>query len=276
MRQFLARKFVLHYLYRRQQEHLRRYRQMCCYAFDHISRHIAIDGRYEREEIDFILDRFRERIAGRTVLDIGANIGNHTLAFAEAGARVIALEPHPITFELLRLNTRSQSNVTALNVGASDRSARLKAVAPAGNAGGCSIGDGPGEEVELEVQPVDELAELNEVVLVKIDVEGHEEQALRGMERLLREQAPLIVFEQNPEMIADGTSASVRLLRRFGYGHFYSLEKRNPWRFPFGRGGHVAEALLLGIPPLEAYLSPVSGLEQREYPCLVASTDPLL
>jgi FkbM family methyltransferase len=276
MRQFLARKFVLDYLYRRQQEHLARYPQMCCYAFDHISRHIAIDGRYEREEIEFILERFRERIAGRTVVDVGANIGNHTLAFAEVAARVIALEPHPVTFELLRLNTRNRPNVTVLNLGASDRHARLKGVVPVGNAGGCSIGDGAGEEVELEVQPVDELPELSDVGLVKIDVEGHEEQALRGMERLLSQQRPVVVFEQNPDVIADGTSPSVRFLRSLGYAHLYSVEKRHRWRTQFGRPGHAIEALLFGIPPLEGFLAPVGQLERREYPCLVASTEALL
>lgn len=119
----LARRFVFSYLYRRRDQLLARYPQMCCYALDTIAMHLSLDGRYEREELEFILTRFDGAIRGRTVLDVGANIGNHTLAFAERAARVVALEPHPVTFRLLELNVREADNVTPLNLGASDRRA---------------------------------------------------------------------------------------------------------------------------------------------------------
>lgn len=266
----------MNYLYRRQQEALKRYPQMCCYAFDAIAMHLAVDGRYEREELDLILTRFRSLIEGRTVLDVGANIGNHSLAFAGLAAQVIALEPHPVTFRLLELNTRRHRNITALNVGASDRAGTVEAVTPLDNAGGCAIGrTTDGERVELKVQRVDDLPRLRDVGLIKIDVEGHEDQALRGMERLLRDQKPLMVLEQNHDVIDGGTSPAIQRLRSLGYNHLYSIEKRHPWRFPFGRLGHIVEGVLRGVPPLEARLEPVRSLERRDYPCLVMSTEAL-
>lgn len=272
MREFLVRRFLLGALYARQQEFLRRYPQMCCYSFDVISLFISVDGRYEREELELIRSRFRDYIAGRTVLDIGANIGNHTLVFAETAARVIALEPHPLTFRLLELNSRDRANVTLLNLGASDRHTVVQAFAPRGNMGGCSIGRHPdGEPVQIKVQPLDDLPGLHDVGLVKIDVEGHEEQAIRGMQKLLSAHLPLVVFEQKAELITDGTSTPVELLRTIGYSHFYSIERRTPWRFGFGRAGHVAEALLLGMPPPEAFLAPIDRLKPRDYSCLVAA-----
>ena len=276
MRELLARRFVMNYLYWRQQEALKAYPQMCCYAFDAISLHLAVDGQYEKEEIALILSHFRRRIESRTVIDVGANIGNHSLAFAEVAARVIALEPHPVTFKLLELNIRNHPNVTALNVGASDRTATLEAVTPPYNAGACAIGsDAPGERVALRVQPVDDLPDLGNVGLIKIDIEGHETEAIRGMQRLLREQEPLIVIEQNSDSIGGGTSPAVELLRGLGYAHLYSIEKRHPWRFPFGRVGHALESLVQGVPRLKGYLEPIQQLEQRDYSCLIASTEAL-
>ena len=276
MRDLLARRFVMNYLYRRQQEALKHYPQMVCYAFDAITMHLAVDGRYEAEELEFILNRFRNRIEGRTVLDVGANIGNHSLAFAGLAAHVVALEPHPVTFRLLELNARHHGNITALNLGASDRAATVQAMTPLDNAGGCAIGgETDGERVQFKVQRVDDLPGLRDVGLIKIDIEGHEDHAIAGMERLLRDQKPLMVLEQNQDVIDAGTSPAILRLRNLGYNHLYSVEKRHPWRFPFGRLGHLAEGVLRGVPPLEARLEPIVSLEQRDYPCLVASTEAL-
>jgi len=266
----------MNYLFRKQQEALKRYPQMCCYAFDAITMHLAVDGRYEAEEIELILNRFRSRIEGRNVLDVGANIGNHSLAFAGLAAQVIALEPHPVTFRLLELNARRHRNITALNVGASDRAATMHAVTPLDNAGGCAIGgEIDGERVELKVQRVDDLPGLGDVGLIKIDVEGHEDQAIGGMERLLRDQKPLLVLEQNHDVIDGGTSPAIQRLKDLGYNYLYSVEKRHPWRFPFGRLGHTVEGVLRGVPLLEGRLELIGSLEPRDYPCLIASTEAL-
>jgi hypothetical protein len=129
--------------------------------------------------------------------------------------------------------------------------------------------------VELDVLPVDQLDDLGDVGLIKLDVEGHEEQALQGMQSLLRHNQPVIIFELNSDAIRSGTSASVDLLRNSGYKYFYSIERYTSWRFPFGKIGHVAEVLLRGTPPPEARLLPVQSFQNRDYPCLVASPNPV-
>jgi FkbM family methyltransferase len=222
--ELFARKLVVDYLYKRRREFLGRYPQLSCFAFDAITESITVDGQYEREEIEFVLTSLADRFRGRTVLDIGANIGNHALAFAELAGRVIALEPHPRTFRLLVINAQDRANVLPLNIGASDRSETVTAFTPPGNAGGCRIGEAQaGEQVELEVRPLDDLPECTDVGLVKIDVEGHEE----------------------------------------------------PWRLPFGKAGHLLEAIATGIPPTRAVAVPITRLEQRNYACLIAASEPL-
>ena len=62
---------------------------------------------------------------GLTALDIGANIGNHTIFFAEIFAKVIAFEPNPKTHSVLIINTNNLNNVVCLMVGASSRKTTL-------------------------------------------------------------------------------------------------------------------------------------------------------
>ena len=65
-----------------------KYPQLVCYSFDHIAQYINFDGRYERRGLSYILDNLTRHISGKTVLDIGANIGNHTVAFASKAKQV--------------------------------------------------------------------------------------------------------------------------------------------------------------------------------------------
>ena len=63
-----------------------------------------------------------DNISGDTVLDIGAHIGSFSRLAAESGAKtVLAIEPHPVTFNLLKTNLRQFGNVECLNMAASDQ-----------------------------------------------------------------------------------------------------------------------------------------------------------
>ena len=272
------------YLHEVRREHLARYPQLACLAFDHIGIIIAVEGRADKETLDFIAARLADRIRGRTVCDVGANVGNHSLALAEHAARVVALEPHPLSFELLRINCRAHPNIVPLNLAASDRRGTADAAVPATNFGGARIAAAarPGEiGAVFELVPLDALTELAEadLGLVKIDVEGHEEQVLRGAEALLRHHRPAVILEQNEDAIADGTSPSLELLKRLGYRHFHALEAPPAWRVPdsvprpLRRLLRGAEALLAGPPPRRARAVPIDRLEQRAYPMLIATVE---
>ena len=275
------------YLLEVRDEHLARFPQLACMTFDHVAAAINVHGRFDKEELEFLTATFADRIAGRTVCDVGAYIGNHSLAFAERAGRVIALEPQALAFELLNLNCRARPNVVCLRLGASDRRAVLDAAAPPRNLGGNRIASEPPDgftvSSRIEVVPLSEIPELadSDLGLVKIDVEGHEEQVLRGAAPLLQAQRPLIVLEQQAEAISAGTSPSVELLKRYGYGHFYSLEGRHDWHSPdwlprpVRRVVRAIEAALLGLPPRRVEARPLERLERRDYPLLLASAEPL-
>lgn len=149
---------------------------------------------------------------GDWVIDLGANVGNYVARLSElvkADGRVLAFEPVPQTFELLAANVARMplQNVTLLNLAASDTFTVKRMRMPllpsgAANPYMAHLTDGAGETSVL-CAPVDSLDIQHQVKLVKIDVEGHELAALRGMVRLIRRDRPVLIVEgRSPEVVA--------------------------------------------------------------------------
>jgi len=149
---------------------------------------------------------------GDWVLDIGANVGNYSARLSELvqdAGRVLALEPVPETFELLAANVGRFpiGNVTLFNVAASDRFAVRGMQMPSLDSGGSNpymahlTADGAG--ISVLCVPVDSLGIAHTIRLIKIDVEGHELAAVRGMRELLQRDRPVLIIEgQSGEVAA--------------------------------------------------------------------------
>jgi FkbM family methyltransferase len=178
---------------------------------------------------------FRLIDPGDVVVDVGANIGYLTsLAAARAGAKgnVIAYEPHPRVFELLRSNVeRWRAHVGSAHV-------EIHQSAVSDHAGTASLASGPlfhqnmglatlqpATTADTELLPVaatrlDEALGDRPVGLIKVDVEGHEPEVLRGARPLL--EAGLVrdlVFEDHDPY----PDASTELLHDTGY-RLFSLD----------------------------------------------------
>jgi FkbM family methyltransferase len=144
---------------------------------------------------------------GDWVLDIGANVGHYTMRMSELvgpTGRVIALEPVPDTFSLLAANARlfAHANVSLLNAAASDGLAIARMQIPRFTDGRTNFYEArlsadPGG-LAVVTLPVDALP-LPRITLAKIDVEGHELPALRGMQGLLKRDHPLLIVETSAQ-----------------------------------------------------------------------------
>ena len=173
----------------------------------------------------FVSDEPEYRLAvdwispGDCVLDIGANIGHYTALFSQAvgpNGRVFAFEPMPESFELLAANVARMAhrNVTLVNAAASSTSGERGMIAPQFESGltnyyMAQIVDDNAEH-SVFTCPIDSLSIPNRVSLIKIDVEGHEYDALLGMTSLIE--------RNSPRLIVEGTSDRVEtLLTEFGY-----------------------------------------------------------
>jgi predicted RNA methylase len=99
---YLRRNITKKYLKRCSKEHLKSHEQLVVFSFDYISRMIALEGQYETNELALIRNTFAHFLQDKTILDVGANIGNHTVAFSKIAKDVVAFEPNPLVFELLK------------------------------------------------------------------------------------------------------------------------------------------------------------------------------
>jgi FkbM family methyltransferase len=207
---------------------------------DHIGNKIARHGLYEKENVQFLL-RLLQLIPAPVVLDIGANIGNHTLAFATCARHVYAFEPILAIYKLLSANVAANNlgNVTTCNFALSDstESATIYMVR-SGNFGASSF-DKRSEGVEavtVKKMPGDSFVINNgieKVDLVKIDVEAHEIFVLRGLMQTLRTHQPFITMEWNNAVTVERLNGSTELQFLFANYQIYVLGSnydRGYWR----------------------------------------------
>jgi len=176
-------------------------------------------GAWSEPELELLPYALR---AGETAIDIGANFGlyaYHLSRVVGPSGKVICFEPIPFTartFRLVQRGLRFGDNVELVAKGASDRSGRTKFTVPVMGTGAISAGlvhmgrndDRPGKEnkanwdtkqVECEVVAIDEyLPDVQNVALVKCDIEGADLFAMRGMRKILEKHHPAIIIEITP------------------------------------------------------------------------------
>lgn len=165
-------------------------------ALDHISKTILAEKNfYETELLEAL---HAELSPGDVVLDVGANIGNHTVYFAKvAGCRVAAFEAHPLAFRILQENIRInglEGLVDAHHLAISDAEGRVSITAEMENNLGATR-FGVNADGEVRAVKLDDMGVARPVRLIKIDVEGMECEVLRGAQDLIARDRPQIVCE---------------------------------------------------------------------------------
>lgn len=148
---------------------------------------------------------------GKVFVDAGANFGIYTLfaskMVGEAG-RVISFEPSTRVFPILRRNIalNGSKNVLAFPVALTDKTGSAQLYYHA--AVGCdSLGkdasfepDAYAEEVATEsLDTVLKHTSVGRLDVIKVDVQGAEELALRGASEIVASMRPVIIFEFFPE-----------------------------------------------------------------------------
>jgi hypothetical protein len=109
-----------------------------------------------QNSIDEYKDQVRalEKINPNISLDIGANIGNHTLLIAQLSQKLISFEPVDFIFKALDQNIKSNklSNTIAFNVGLSNKEMATDIFIPKnGNLGSSSITERKGDGEALSI-----------------------------------------------------------------------------------------------------------------------------
>jgi FkbM family methyltransferase len=191
---------------------------MHAFASDNvIGKSLRLYGEWAEHELSVLRTLIPE---GSTVVDVGANIGTHTLPFSRwvGSGRVIAIEAQPAVSEVLRLNCLENGchNVQVVNAISAERCGTFAFrgdYAGEQNVGAISfapkrtglwrrlsdwLGGFQGRAgSDIPVVTLDSLCANEPIAFIKLDIEGMELDAMRGARETLSRCHPAIYLEQN-------------------------------------------------------------------------------
>ena len=194
---------------------------------DYITKEIFVSGLYERSLLSKLKEHFALDKKGGSIIDVGANIGNHSVYFSKICKKVLSIEPNPACYFLIKANLLANSceNVTVLNKAVSDTIGTANLCFDYLHTGGGSILPS-GKKVETETIQVETvtldslMGEVEKISCLKIDAEGHEVNIINGARNLLTRDKPLVVFEAHD---LSALKRTAKALDGLGYDKFFDL-----------------------------------------------------
>ena len=189
-----------------------------------VGRSLDLYGEFSEGEVALFAQILKP---GMFVVDVGANIGAHTIFFAKAvgpGGRVVAVEPQRILYQILcgnlALNAIGNTFAQHAGLGSAPESILVPPLnyAASHNFGGLALGEFT-EGEQVPVTTLDALA-LPACHLLKIDVEGMEAQVLQGARQTLARHRPILYVENDR---TEKSAALIALLFELDYRLFWHL-----------------------------------------------------
>ncbi|MEL7588805.1 MAG: FkbM family methyltransferase [Prolixibacteraceae bacterium] len=153
----------------------------------------------ERAALKYIRNQLTDQ--GKLVLfDVGANIGDYTLLLKEIfdkNAMVHSFEPAKKTFDTLKSNLSGLRDISLYHFGLGDKAARLTLYGTPSASSMASVYPRRlehhhitmSETEDIEIRTVDDFCQehgINHIHLLKLDVEGHEINVLKGASRMIK------------------------------------------------------------------------------------------
>ena len=195
--------------------------------FDTICKNITLNKFYEVELLNGMCELASNK--NGVAIDIGANIGNHSLFFANKFKQVIAFEPVPSNCWIVKSNAylNKIDNLILVEKGLSNKNTQM-AVDTSNrentNNGVSEIIKDSNNQIVVDVVIGDEeIEKLNlnkKIEIIKIDVEGHEPFVVEGLKKTIEKNKPLIFWEAFSGNEANKTKV---YLEQMGYKYFYHI-----------------------------------------------------
>lgn len=186
---------------------------------------IYANGLYEPHIVSEIIANIS---SGNTCLDIGANIGHHTIIMSQCAGdtgKVFAYEPIPKISKQMgeSLELNNIKNVTILSDALSNKEGNLALHLGTTNIGASSlIGEGSDDTIAVSVKTLDQY-NYKKIDFIKIDVEGYEYNVLLGGEKTIKQSRPKIIFEYSPIYYRKYNPAHIKDLLNFFQENNYEM-----------------------------------------------------
>jgi FkbM family methyltransferase len=200
-----------------------------------IGKNLEAYGEWSQFEMDFMLPFIPK---DGVCIDVGANIGTHTLFFANAVGKhgdVIAFEPQPIVFQLLCANVALNDliHVHTFNIALSEKTGfvniNFKDYLKKGDFGRVRVAEKPQDNVYPAPGYTLDSFKFPRIDLIKIDVEGYEPQVILGGINNIKKYEPFIYAEYHPN---DHTKDLLQILESLNYEvYFHRISYFNPNNF---------------------------------------------
>lgn len=197
--------------------------------FGHVDMMIFKNGIYEK---DIVEDLKNSLTPEKTFIDIGSNIGQHSLLLSPYAKKVYAFEPIPDVYEQFKksiaLNKFTNISLLNLAIGSKKESTSFNYVP--NHAGTSSFVERDNLNQQIITVQIDTLqntlADIKMDVM-KIDVEGYEAVVILGNKEKIVKDQPVIFAEVNPEWITREGSHSIEELLQFFDDHQFTIYSRN-------------------------------------------------
>ena len=173
----------------------------------------------DKNTISFIARRVHK---GDCVIDVGSMIGFYTSKLSNyvgPDGCVYAFEPEPRNYAML-LETVSNDcinkNVTAINSAISSSQGMMRLAINHGHPADHHISQEDVESVKVNTTSLDlfcERIENRPVIFIKIDVQGHELEVLKGSKLLIKKDSPMILLEIDNEALSRAGSSKDDLIQ---------------------------------------------------------------
>ncbi len=203
--------------------------------------HIDRDGLAEQDIVNILTASISE---DDWILDVGANIGYISLAMSVLcpNGKIFSFEPAKTTYKLLKKNMviNKVNNIVVNNIGLSDSKKSATLTIATTNSSGAFVNE-DGEQISGHKNDTIELTRLDEEYerlgitkcsLIKVDIEGHEPNFLRG--------ASLFIKKFKPQVIMEVNHWCLNVFNRMSLPDFIELSYKSfPYIFAFHEGNYM-------------------------------------
>lgn len=171
-----------------------------------LAMYLSLHGHFEPGSEKLFCNLLRE---GMTVIDVGANLGIYTLHALRAGCKVYSYEPTPSTYDLLNQNIKvngflESNRATTINcaVGDSDKTVTFSICKGISGHNHIASEEDVDNIIKVPVVSLDNRHKSEKIDFIKIDIEGAEYEALKGMRDIIKNNPDImLLIEFAPSLI---------------------------------------------------------------------------